>query len=63
MSVRPHPDKRKHLPLFGKPTPPAYTAAMRMKEEDFKLLCMEAGVEPTKRQARRYNARRGRWAA
>lgn len=41
---------------------PEETAAKTMKTDVFKQACASHGVEPTKRQAAAYNAKRGRWA-
>lgn len=41
---------------------PALTAAMTQKSSIFIEACMGQGVKPTRRQAAKYNAGRGRWA-
>lgn len=61
MSVRPSPKKRDKTPLSVPIPVPEQTAQKTMKADAFQIACMEQGVEPTKRQAASYNARRGRW--
>jgi hypothetical protein len=53
------PDHRWAKPDYGE----VRTARKVTKEEAFQLACMDKGVEPTIRQARKYLAGRNRWAS
>lgn len=63
MSVKPNKDwaAKYNIPVYVKPELPETTAKKTSKSEHFQRLCSEAGVEPTKRQAAKFNRRDGRW--
>lgn len=55
--------KKHNIEFYGKQEIPEdqLTAAKTLKSERFKKLCGEHGVEPTKRQAAKFNRGEGRW--
>ena len=65
MSVRPSKVmiKKHNIVFYGKQEVPEgqVTARKTMKSERFQRLCSEIGVQPTKRQAAKFNRRDGRW--
>jgi hypothetical protein len=62
MSVRPSQKNRPHIPFAPPVTVPERTAAKTMRSAEFIEACKGQGVEPTRRQAARYNAAAGRWS-
>jgi hypothetical protein len=62
MPVRPSPVNRPYIPLSAPIAMASVTAAAVAKTHEFLRACKLQGVKPTKRQAARYNAKRGRWA-
>lgn len=63
MPVRPSPKKKSKIPHARPMAVSDRTAARMAKSAEFIAACGEQGVEPTRRQAARYNARQGRWAS
>lgn len=67
MSVRPNRKDDRGRPINHSTTAfrveiPQSTAAKTAGSDAFIQACASKGVEPTKRQAAKYNARQGRWA-
>ena len=62
MAVHPKSDFPKNLTFAKADYTDVRTARKVTKEEAFQIACMDKGVEPTIRQARKYLGGRNRWA-